>query len=238
MQYFGGKYKLAKYIVPVLEAYRKRDQLFIDGSCGGINILSNMSGCKAGLDINEDLIILYQELQKETVVLPSSITEEDYLYYKNLEANSLEEKALKAFVGFGCSFGGRYYGGYARYPQKPLYNYADVARRSLLKKIKKCSVSDTEFFHLDLFDLHIEDALIYFDPPYIDKVNTNKGIFDSERFWKKVRELSKDNTVIVSELSAPEDFSTLWSRESCTKINNTHYATNEKLFSYNSNLIK
>lgn len=38
MQYFGGKARIAKEIVNVLNRYRKQDQTFVEPFCGGINI--------------------------------------------------------------------------------------------------------------------------------------------------------------------------------------------------------
>ena len=38
MQYFGGKARIAKDIVSVLNEYRKPNQLFVEPFCGGINI--------------------------------------------------------------------------------------------------------------------------------------------------------------------------------------------------------
>lgn len=50
-------------------------------------------------------------------------------------------------------------------------------------------------------------------------------------FWDKVRELSKDNIVFVSELDAPEDFECLWNKPIRNTLgsDNTRMQT-EKLF--------
>ena len=36
--------------------------------------------------------------------------------------------------------------------------------------------------------------------------------FDNEKFWNKMREWSKHNIVFVSEVSAPDDFVSVWSK--------------------------
>jgi DNA adenine methylase len=47
--------------------------------------------------------------------------------------------------------------------------------------------------------------LIYCDPPYA-KTTKYSSDFDSSKFWDWVREMSKDNIVLVSECQAPDDF--------------------------------
>lgn len=63
--------------------------------------------------------------------LPNKITKEQYNYIKN---HKDENPALTGFVGFGCSFGGKFFGGYAR--DKMETNYALTSKRSLLKMSK------------------------------------------------------------------------------------------------------
>ena len=53
------------------------------------------------------------------------------------------------------------------------------------------------------------------------------------KFWQKIRGLSIDNIVIVSELQAPEDFLCIWEKEvsRSIKVSDKSKAT-EKLFMY------
>ena len=57
--------------------------------------------------------------------------------------------------------------------------------------------------------------LIYCDPPYtnskFDKRMSNLFGFDTLQFWETMRLWSRDNTVIVSERSAPGDFKSIFS---------------------------
>ena len=61
---------------------------------------------------------------------PNDISEEEYKYIRE---NKNENMALTSFVGFGCSFAGKWFGGYARSNDKR--NYAKMAKNSLNKKI-------------------------------------------------------------------------------------------------------
>lgn len=63
-------------------------------------------------------------------------------------------------------------------------------------------------FKYGLFNQHEpEGMLVYCDPPY--EGTTQYGAFDSfnhKFFWNTMRMWSKNNTVIISEYKAPEDF--------------------------------
>lgn len=81
MQYFGGKAKISKYIVPFLESVRKENQIFVEPFCRGCNIVSKMSGKKEAYDFNGYLIELYRAVQNG-YELPDTLSEEQYKYIK------------------------------------------------------------------------------------------------------------------------------------------------------------
>ena len=66
---------------------------------------------------------------------------------------------------------------------------------------------------------------------FVGGANLIQHIKCKDKFWDRVRELSKNNKVFISELSAPEDFKMIWHK----KIKNTVGLNNsleqvEKLF--------
>lgn len=142
MQYFGGKAKIAKYIVSYLEEVRKENQIYVEPFVGGANIVSKMVGVRKAYDFNEYLIEMYKAVQNG-YELPNIITEKDYKYIRE---NKDKNKALTGFVGFGCSFAGKWFGGYAR-GHGGKSGYADTSKRSLLKKM--VTMQDVEFKHAD-----------------------------------------------------------------------------------------
>ena len=228
MQYFGGKAKIAKYIVPYLEGVRKENQIFIEPFVGGANIVSQMSGKRKAYDFNEYLIEMYKGVQNG-YELPDSLTEEEYKYIRE---HKDEDKVLTGFVGFGCSFAGKWFGGYARNKQN--HNYCKASKNSLMKKMS--TMIDVEVDWRDYKSLFLKGCLIYCDPPY---ANTTKytGVpdFDSEEFWNVMRAWSKDNDVYISEYEAPDDFVSVL--EIPTKTNIRDKSDNvccrvEKLFKY------
>lgn len=226
MRYFGGKSRIAKDIVEVLESYRKEGQAYLEPFVGGGWILSLMTGKRYGVDKHPYLIAMYNAL-KDGWEPPESITKEDYENAKNGQAPDY----LMGFIGFGCSFAGKWFGGFANSPDR---NYCKNARNSVMKKMK--SMKDVDFLNRDYRELKPNNLLIYCDPPY--QGTTQYGLvgnFDSEEFWQTMREWSKNNMVLISEYNAPEDFEVVWQQEVITDMNNKDNQKDkrvEKLFKF------
>lgn len=140
--------------------------------------------------------------------IPETITEEQYKYIRE---NKDENTALSGFVGFGCSFGGKWFGGYAR--NKTETNYAFQSKKSLMKDM--VNLMDAEFLCMDYKDVPIPDgSVVYADPPYANTTDYGTKLkFDSDEFWEYMRKISKINTVFISEETAPDDFECVWSKE-------------------------
>ena len=107
-----------------------------------------------------------------------------------------ENPALTGFVGFGCSFGGKWWGGYAK--DKRGDDYCGQAKRGLLKDFP--GVRSATFTCLDYHDVEIPDgAVVYCDPPYVNTTGYTVGQFDTNEFWNYMRQLSKRCDVYISE---------------------------------------
>jgi DNA adenine methylase len=157
-----------------------------------------------GSDLHPDLIEMWNSLQSGWIP-PDIVSREEY----HLLKNSKEISALKGFVGFGCSFSGKWFGGYAG--NNTGRNYACNAKNSLMKKLP--GLKNVEFRVSDYTGIEVcPKSLIYCDPPYKGTTGYSLGGFDHEEFWQWVRYQSKENTVLVSEYEAPEDFTCVWSK--------------------------
>ena len=144
-----------------------------------------------------------------------------------------EDKGLSGFIGFGCSFGGKWWGGYAR--QTKGLNYALTAKRSVSKKMK--GLLTATFINKDYKNVEIPDnSLVYCDPPYKGTTDySNSKEFSHEEFWDYVRGLSKNNLVFVSELNAPEDFEAVWEKDFTRNLDaSVVFKSIEKLFVHKS----
>lgn len=198
MQYLGGKSRIAKKIAAYLRSVRKPGQLYIEPFVGGASVLVLMENPRQASDLCEDLILLYQALQGGWMP-PETVTEEEYCEMKNAPPS-----ALRGFVGFACSFAGKWFGGYAR--AKTHYrNYALNAVNGFRKL--KPRLEGVQLYHCDYRAFTASNALIYCDPPYAATTGYDATTkFNWVDFWEHARYLSQNNTVIISEYAAPEDF--------------------------------
>lgn len=211
MRYFGGKKRISKKIVEFFEPYLKEYDAYIEPFCGSCAVLEKISKNRIACDSNEYIIEMYKAIQ-DGWSPPSLVSEEEYRYIKQ---NKNVDKALTGFVGIGCSFAGKWWGGYAR--DKRGCNYALDAKSTLLKQ--KELLSGVQFLCMDYREMKPKNSFIYCDPPYQNKVHGySKSGFDTDEFWGVIREWSKDNLVFVSEYTAPEDFDCVLSIETRTEI--------------------
>lgn len=157
-------------------------------------------------DRHKYLIAMLQGVQNG-YNLPESITPEEYRYIRD---HKDEDPALAGFVGFGCSFGGKWFGGYARNASGT--NYALQSKRSLLKDM--ATLQDAHFVCEDYRRVCIPPgAVIYADPPYNNTTGYSGERFDSSEFWRAMRLLADTgHTVFVSEQEAPPGIECIWEK--------------------------
>lgn len=230
MKYVGSKRRLKKYLIPIINQTIKNNNIttYIEPFVGGANLIGDVICEKRiGNDINHYVISLFQELQKGWIP-PDTVTEEMYAKAKNGEYSD----HLTAFIAIPCSFGAKWFGGYARGETR---NYADESKRSLLKQLNK--IKDVAFISKDYRKLKIpKNALVYCDPPYANSLSY-KDDFKSDIFWQWVRKLP--NIVLISELEAPDDFVAVWSKKLVVETSrNTKPKNTEKLFIHKSKVCK
>ena len=201
--------------------------------CGSCSIESKVKGFDKVIcnDKHEYLIELFKGVQKG-YELPELITEEQYKYIRE---HKDENKILTGFVGFGCSFGGKWFGGYAR--NKTNTNYALQSKKSLLKDMDKLMTA--QFTCQDYRDVIIpNNSIVYADPPYNNTTGYGKDKFNSDEFWEYMRVISKNNKVFISEQTAPNDFECVWEKEFTRTLDvnkDNQFKVTEKLFTYRTN---
>lgn len=218
MQYFGGKAKIAKELSMFLQSKIQPDQTFVDLFCGSCNVVSRIQAKeRIANDLHKELIALHIAVQQGQE-LPSVVSEEEYKEIQQNKHNYPEW--LVAFVGFGLSFSGKYFGGYARDGSDR--NYCQNAKGTLLKKHSK--LQDVKFYNLSYLDVSIPpESLIYCDIPYKDTTKYSTGGFDHEAFYKYAKQKwSEGHIVYVSEYehNVPEGWEVIWRHESTKSIRN------------------
>jgi len=199
MQYLGGKSKIRKQVAAFLESVRKPGQVYFEPFVGGGSVLQEIPGERIAADGNEALIAMYCALQAGWVP-PDFVSEEEYKYHSCMRNIS---DPMTAFCGFGVSFAGKWFGGYAR--SKGMTCYAGISKRSLLKQLPR--IADVTF-EAKSFTAHSPSGnLVYCDPPYAGTTAYGAfGGFDHDLFWQTMRSWSVNNTIVVSEYTAPSDF--------------------------------
>lgn len=178
---------------------------------------------------NHKYLIAMLNAVKHGYQLPDNISEGDYKYIKE---HKDDDPALSGFVGFGCSFGGKWFGGYAR--NKSGTSYAAQSKRSLLKDM--ATLSFAKFVCGDYRDIEIPcGSIVYADPPYDGTTGYGSVKFDKSEFWDYMRKISKYNDVYISEQNAPEDFVCVWEKPFTRTLDvnkQNQFSVTEKLFVY------
>jgi DNA adenine methylase len=194
----GGKTRIAKQLAEVIDQYRQPGQLVWDAFCGGLSMSVALSkkGPVLASDAHPALISLYLAV-KNGWDPPKIITEEEYRRAKNLS----DTDPLKAFCGFGCSYSGKYFGGYAKCtrPDRAL-GYAAGTRKVLLRDV--CTVGS--FACIDFLNEvpRSTEMLIYCDPPYCGTTRYSVS-FNHAKFVERVIQWSKFTSVFISEYDFP-----------------------------------
>ena len=248
MKYLGGKQRLGKHLSPYLHELWKenREKLKLNGYlepfCGSLGVFKHMTdlqGATTGFianDYHPDLIELWKEVQSGKFKYPTSISEQQYLEAKERPSPD----AYKAFVGFGMSFGGRYFGAYS---QKYLGGKKEDFCKEMVNSLKRTAPlirkSSVKFTNKMYQSMKPRRKFIYCDPPYADTnfpIKYRRDVkhydkFDNAEFWDIVRRWSQDNLVVVSETTAPPDFIEIWSMDryrSAAQSGKTRFQNEEK----------
>lgn len=234
MRYQGGKTRVAKDIAEIILANRGDRTTYIEPFVGGAAVMTRVAPefeWSMGYDAMPDVIAMWQALQLGWEP-PHTLTEAEYA-----EARTwTEPSALRGFIGFPCSFGGKWFGGYARDPKSDR-NFFDEAARSVTKRaetMRRTIFAVRDYRELSTFPAGMYRRVIYADPPYNNTLAyAGAGAFDSAEFWHHARRWAAAGAqVYVSEYTAPEGWRAIWSKErhvGMARDNAGHKAT-EKLW--------
>lgn len=214
MKYMGSKARHAKHILPIILADRAEGQWYVEPFVGGANVIDKVDGPRIGADLNPYVVALWQAVV-DGWVPPDVVTEGEYAA---LRAEKRVD-ALTAFAGFACSYGAKFFGGYARgkSTKGDWRNYADEAKRAMLKT--QAGILGVHFVNASYDQLEIPpNSIVYCDPPYAGTTGYATGAFDHAAFWQWCRDkVSVGHKVFVSEYTAPDDWVCVWSKG----VNNT-----------------
>lgn len=215
MKYVGSKSRVAKQIVPIINRFREQtpNGLYIEPFVGGANVIDKvLGGDKIGYDANPYLIALLNHVKYDGW-LPDKVSRTEY------ESVRSSPRTYAGWyvgcVGFLASYNGKFFGGYAGIVHTKAgttRDYYDESRRNLLAQAKR--FKDVQFVHMDYRDLEPTGCVIYCDPPYASTTGyAGAPPFKPDEFWAKAQQWAENNTVLVSEQTAPDWATCIWEQE-------------------------
>jgi DNA adenine methylase len=229
MQYMGGKSRQAKHIAGVLSAYAGTCRYYVEPFLGGASVFERAAGIflhPVGSDVHPDLILMWQALL-DGWLPPDAVTREEYN-----ELRTAEPSPLRGFVGFGCSYGGKWFGGYAY--SAGGRDYCGGSKRVALRKARAMSAVGATVHRSSYLDLDpLPGTLVYCDPPYAGTTKYNgTNAFDHGDFWARARGWADAGAVVVvSEYSAPAGVKCIGGRPAMKSLRrDTNLPSTEKLF--------
>lgn len=246
MVYMGSKSKYTSKIVPILQRIIDTNGIttYVEPFVGGANVIDKIK-CqnKFGFDKNQTLIALLSYGQIAPQEIPSEGSREWWdeakTIYRATKGDFSKEDSpmplwkIGAIQFLGSFSNGGFSRGYAK--NVPGRNFYNEAYRNFMKQTENPLYQDIHFISIEDYSKIPETNhdLIYCDPPYQGTKPygyTFEVGFDYKIYWDWVRERSKNNFVVCSEQTFPDDFYIIWEQEvkrTCGK-DNTFKAT-EKL---------
>lgn len=214
MRYVGGKSKIAKQIVARMRELSPGSRVAVEPFMGGGGVTEHLvrsfDRVRAS-DAHVDLVMMWQAVQGGWLP-PEEVPEELYAQLKDSEPS-----ALRGLVGFGGSFGGKFFGGYARggvgADGMPRNHQGESARAvaRIGSAFQKANIQIEQSGYLSV--LVSPGDVVYCDPPYASTLGYTTGGFDSDEFWRWAAAKSEHADVYVSEYEAPEGWESVWSAQ-------------------------
>lgn len=207
----GSKARIAKEILSIILKDRTDKQYYVEPFLGGMNSICEVSGNRIANDSNKYLISVWGAILSG--YKPELITKEEYI--KIRDNKDAYPDHVVGWVGFNCSFRGKFFGGFAgevKCKTGKVRNYQVEAIKNTAKQAKKIEGVILQNKSYDELDIP-KGSIIYCDPPYFGATGY-KDKFDHIKFWNWVRKMKQiGHTIFVSEYNAPEDFKYMWSKE-------------------------
>lgn len=219
MRYQGSKSRLVKSIVPILQQLIDENKIetYIEPFVGSAAVIQEIN-CKRriGSDANSELIALLNYI-RDNPEIPIAPQECSFEHYKDVrEARKLKTNKYSteytALIGYTASYGGRYFdGGYGRQDGVSVY------KRGINNLLNQAPyLKGIEFNCCDYKTYKdYSNCLFYLDPPYKGTKGYLNGTYyvDYDEYYDWIRNLSKNNIVVCSEYSMPEDFKCIWEQQ-------------------------
>lgn len=237
MQYMGGKANISRHIMAAILADTDQREVWYEPFVGGANVTERAAPYfrrSAGSDIHPDLILMWRHVTAGGVV-PESVTRQEYEALRHAEPSW-----LRGYVGFGASYGGKWFGGYAdgkpyqderRHLSRVGASFRCVTRQAAVFRAHGVRFACGPFGRF----MPPDGAVVYCDPPYAGTTSySSTGTFDYRLFYDTLRRWARTRPVYVSEYAVPDDVpvTIIWERErrNALRMDENRWVTTERLF--------
>lgn len=228
MTYMGGKQKIQKYLLPIINNYIKENEIenFYDVFCGGFNIGAYV-GCENiyANDLSITLISLHKQAQEDfsKVCIDSSREQWDRCYteYKRLKKHNfnvepeIPYEEIGAIEWFGGFSGRGFPGGYGINSKGR--NQFEERYNNLKKQAEENGYKKAIFSCGDYRDISFKrNSLIFCDAPYKNTkaygINTK---FSYSEYYKWLMETAKNYPIMICEEELPREIPAeiIWQKE-------------------------
>lgn len=226
---------MAKFIVDTILASTDRRERLVEPFMGGGAVTEKLAPHFAetvSSDVVEDIVLMWQAVI-EGWEPPKSVSEEEYQKLRDEKPS-----ALRSFAGFGGSFGGKFFAGYARgglTSSGEPRNHQGESARSISRTGKILREHAVSVHLLDYRDADVRPGdVVYCDPPYAGTFGYSEaGAFDTNEFIQTVESWAHAGAeVFVSEYSAPEHWEIVGEKSHRQSLVMSHQrtATTERVF--------
>jgi DNA adenine methylase len=213
MRYLGGKSRFWKHIIPFFG--NLEDKVYVEPFCGGCAVAARVVAKRRICnDVHPNLIALLSAIA-EGWEPPAQLSLEEWRALRAAARNGAVSP-LVGFAGFPCSYGGRWFEGYARTQRGvDTSGVAAVARKALIREAPR--LAGIEFHCGSYADLAIpQGAVVYCDIPYRNtKPYSGTVPFNYPAFyeWCYAREDSCTIFVSEQEMPAEDGWNCVWELE-------------------------
>lgn len=211
MVYMGSKARIADDILGVIKEVAEYYKLenYYEPFCGGCavaeKVVENTYLNVECSDVNNYLIALFKYVASGEFKEYVPIYKEQYDDIRSNIGTGKYPDWYTAYCGFCCSYRGRWMSGHSpvdasagRFYQVEHYNNL-VGSEKVFNKIK---FSCRNYWEIG----DIKDSIVYCDAPYKNTYGYIEKDFDYPKYYKWLKELAKNNFVIVSEYMMPRGF--------------------------------
>jgi hypothetical protein len=219
IQYAGGKGR-CKELLSILNALLAPGDVYWEPFCGSCKIVQGVrpDARRFASDADPHVTALLLAVRRGWDP-PAEVGEEEYKKWQRVAAEG-KATPMTAFCGYGCSFGAKWFAGYARDARGGGTSKAKASRRALARQRPYLAgveiwCEDYRRAYAGLKRRGVRPAVIYCDPPYAGTipVGSVRRPFDSEKFWAWAVRRAGRAVVLVSEFSCPvPGAAVLWER--------------------------